>query len=89
MKMPNLDGQSLYESLIPTKKFLQKRFLFVTGDVLGAKTHDFLTKNQLPHVAKPFRVEELLEKVRQVLQPSGSASSQRVTPLRKNTATTG
>jgi len=89
MKMPNLNGQTLYESLISTKKFLQKRFLFVTGDALGAKTHDFLTKNQLPHVAKPFRVEELLEKVYQVLQPAGSASPRRVTTLRKHTATTG
>jgi two-component system NtrC family sensor kinase len=89
MKMPNLDGQSLYESLSRAKKTVQQRFLFVTGDVLGAKTHEFLSRNQLPHVAKPFRVEELLEKVHQVLQPAGTASSPRVTPLRKNTATTG
>jgi signal transduction histidine kinase len=89
MKMPNLDGQSLYESLTAEKKSLQKKFLFVTGDVLGAKTHDFLKKNRLPHVAKPFRVEELLEKVHQVLQPVGASSSRQVTPLRKNSATTG
>lgn len=88
MKMPNLDGQSLYESL-DRSKGAQKRFLFVTGDALGAKTHEFLRKNRLPHVAKPFRVEELLEKVHQVLQPDGNASARRVTPLRKNTATTG
>ena len=89
MKMPNLDGQSLYESLLPAKKFVQKRFLFVTGDVLGARTHEFLTKNELPYVAKPFRMEELLEKVHQVLQPAGSVGPRRATPLRKNRATTG
>ena len=61
MKMPNLDGQTLYESLTPARRALQDKFLFVTGDVLGTKTHAFLTKNRVPHVAKPFRVEELLE----------------------------
>jgi len=89
MKMPNLDGQSLYESLPSARKFLQRRFLFVTGDVLGARTHEFLTKNELPYVEKPFRMEELLEKVHQVLQPAGSLGPHRATPFRKNRATTG
>jgi signal transduction histidine kinase/CheY-like chemotaxis protein len=89
MKMPNLDGQSFYASLSPARKALQKRFLFVTGDVLGARTQDFLTRNQLPHVAKPFRVEELLEKVHQVLQPVGIGSTRRLAALKKNSATTG
>jgi len=89
MKMPNLDGQSLYESLAPARKIMQARFLFVTGDVMGAKTQAFLKKNGVPHVAKPFRVEELLEKVRQVLQLADRSGARRVSTLRKNTATTG
>jgi hypothetical protein len=37
--------------------------LFVTGDVIAQQTQEFLERNRLPHVAKPFRVEELTEKV--------------------------
>jgi CheY-like chemotaxis protein len=67
MKMPELDGEHFYKTLAASGNPLCRRFLFVTGDVVAAHTHDFLERNQLPHVAKPFRVEELTEKVRRVL----------------------
>lgn len=63
MKMPGLDGQHFYQSLARARNPLQERFLFVTGDVLAQQTQEFLERNRLPHVAKPFRVEELTEKV--------------------------
>ncbi len=63
MKMPGLDGQKFYQSLGRAKNPLQQRFLFVTGDVVAQHTQEFLERNHLPHVAKPFRVEELTEKV--------------------------
>jgi signal transduction histidine kinase/CheY-like chemotaxis protein len=63
MKMPGLDGQNFYQSLARAHNPLQERFLFVTGDVIAQQTQEFLERNRLPHVAKPFRVEELTEKV--------------------------
>ncbi len=63
MKMPGLDGQHFFQSLVRERNPLQDRFLFVTGDVIAQQTQDFLERNRLPHVAKPFRVEELTEKV--------------------------
>lgn len=68
MKMPGLDGQHFYKSLARNDSSLRERFLFVTGDVMAAHTREFLRRNKLPHVAKPFRVEELTEKVRAVLE---------------------
>jgi CheY-like chemotaxis protein len=67
MKMPGLNGQHFYNALERTGNPLRERFLFVTGDVVAAHTHQFLERHNLPHVAKPFRMEELTEKVRQVL----------------------
>jgi signal transduction histidine kinase/CheY-like chemotaxis protein len=77
MKMPGLDGQHFYQTLVRTGNPLREKFLFVTGDVIAAHTQEFLACNHLPHVAKPFRVEELTEKVRQVL--AGAKLGQPVT----------
>jgi signal transduction histidine kinase/FixJ family two-component response regulator len=67
MKMPGLDGQHFYKTLVRTGNSLRERFLFVTGDVVAAGTQEFLERYHLQHLAKPFRVEELTEKVKQVL----------------------
>ncbi len=68
MKMPGLDGQHFYQSLAGARNPLHERFLFVTGDVIAQHTQEFLERNRLPHVAKPFRVEELTEKVYNLLE---------------------
>ena len=67
MKMPGLDGQHFYKSLVRAGNPLRQQFLFVTGDIVGVQTREFLKHNGLPHVAKPFRVEELTERVYAVL----------------------
>lgn len=73
IKMPGLDGPHLYRALAEAGSALISRFLFVTGDVLGAVTKSFLQENRLPYIAKPFRVEEFTEKIARVAQ--GVASS--------------
>ena len=76
MKMPAMDGQHFYRALSEAGSPLVARFLFVTGDVLGTATQEFLAHNRLPHIAKPFRVEEFTEKVAQLFaKPSVSQVS--------------
>jgi DNA-binding response OmpR family regulator len=91
MKMPGLDGQHFYESLARNGNSLRERFLFVTGDVMAAHTREFLMRNKLPHVAKPFRVEELTEKVRAVLETRAQAQEKDsgAVVARKNAARNG
>jgi two-component system NtrC family sensor kinase len=87
MKMPGLDGQHFYKSLARAGSPLRERFLCVTGDVVSAHTHEFLQQNSLPHVAKPFRVEELTEKVHRVLESRAPRGPSAV--AKKNVARNG
>ena len=89
MKMPGLDGQHFYRSLARNGNSLRERFLFVTGDVIAAQTREFLERHRLPHVAKPFRVEELTEKVHAVLQAQMNTKSSAAEVGRKNAARNG
>jgi two-component system NtrC family sensor kinase len=86
MKMPGLDGEHFYRALATAHNPLCDRFLFVTGDVLAAHTRDFLERNQLPHVAKPFRVEELTQKIRSVLEANSPRKMLVAPAARKNAA---
>lgn len=86
MKMPGLDGEHFYQALARAKNPLRDRFLFVTGDVLAAHTRDFLQRNELPHVAKPFRVEELTEKVRAVLEATSPREPSHVSAGKRTAA---
>ncbi len=89
MKMPGLDGQHFYKSLVRSGNPLRDRFLFVTGDIVAAQTREFLARNHLPHVAKPFRVEELTEKVRAVLASRAPGKPVALAVERKNEARNG
>jgi len=89
MKMPGLDGQHFYNTLVRTENPLRDKFLFVTGDVIAPQTHEFLERHGVPHLAKPFRVEELTEKVGRVLASQPLARDSVVVADRKNAARNG
>jgi two-component system NtrC family sensor kinase len=85
MKMPALDGQRFYET-VRSAEGPPPPFLFVTGDVLSQHTREFLERNSVPYLAKPFRVEELTEGVREVLADAGTKESSSARAARTNAA---
>ena len=64
LKMPRLDGQSFYRTLDEANPGLAHRVIFVTGDVIGTDAETFLKESGCRFLAKPFRLGDLLQAVR-------------------------
>jgi len=57
-KMPLIGGRELYGWLQNEKPLLKDRVALLTGDTLDAETQAFLSETGLPHIAKPFDLDE-------------------------------
>jgi CheY-like chemotaxis protein len=69
IRMPELDGPGLYQRLEQLRHGLVRRFVFLTGDVLGPETRAFLERTGAPSVSKPFAASEIRRVLRQMLLP--------------------
>jgi two-component system NtrC family sensor kinase len=75
LRMPGLDGRAFHR--VATERDPQARFLFVTGDTLGAQLQHFLEDTGVPVLEKPFVPAAVRSKIIEALeadagtQPSG------------------
>ena len=67
LKMPRVDGMTLYRAIAATTPALARRVIFVTGDVAGTDAERFLEDSGCRWLAKPFRLGDLLRAVRETL----------------------
>jgi two-component system NtrC family sensor kinase len=67
LKMPRVDGISLYRAIAAATPSLARRVIFVTGDVAAADAERFLEESGCRWLAKPFRLADLLRSVREAL----------------------
>jgi CheY-like chemotaxis protein len=67
IKMPGMSGIELYKRMQKMNPSLAKRVMFVTGDIMGARTAAFLSKTKAPHITKPFDAEQLKKEVKRIL----------------------
>jgi signal transduction histidine kinase/CheY-like chemotaxis protein len=67
LRMPKLDGRAFYGSLSQAVPAMRKRVVFVTGDVAGTNAEQFLNETGCRWLAKPFRLADLLQTVRESL----------------------
>jgi two-component system NtrC family sensor kinase len=67
VKMPDMGGQKLYESVSEIKPHLKRRVVFSTGDTVNPVTQALFKRTGNPHLAKPFRLEEVGEVIQRVL----------------------
>ena len=67
LKMPRVDGMTLYRAIAAATPELARRVIFVTGDVAGTDAERFLEESGCRWLAKPFRLGDLLRAVRETL----------------------
>ena len=66
LRMPDIDGVTLWREVAAFSPRLAQRMLFVTGDTLGAGVQAFLAQTACPSLEKPFRRAELLLRMKEI-----------------------
>jgi two-component system NtrC family sensor kinase len=66
-KMPGLNGEQVYKRLGATNPRLSERMIFMTGDVINARTQQFLKDHQKVCLSKPFSLVEFRAAVEKAL----------------------
>jgi CheY-like chemotaxis protein len=67
IRMPGMSGTELYSHIIENMPVLKGKIIIITGDVMGPDIKDFLTKNNLPYLVKPFDIKLLKEKINEII----------------------
>jgi two-component system NtrC family sensor kinase len=67
IKMPGMDGIALYNHIKNISLALAGRIIFITGDILGDRTMEFLSETGIPCLSKPFDAGKLKEAVNSLL----------------------
>jgi CheY-like chemotaxis protein len=67
IKMPTMNGITLYQQLKEKRSSHLEKIIFVTGDVTGYDAQEFLKSVQNPILVKPFDLEEVKRTVQRML----------------------
>ena len=67
VRMPDVDGPTLYYELLSASPALTRRMVFVTGDIVSPETRRFLEETCLRYLEKPFTIGEFQAVLRAVM----------------------
>jgi CheY-like chemotaxis protein len=67
IRMPNLDGPTLYREIELRHPRLMRRFIFLTGDIISPEIAQFLEHTGVPYLRKPFTLKMVREVVQRAL----------------------
>jgi len=67
LRLPDVDGQVVWQRAIAPHRRLAGRVVFMTGDIMSAETREFLDETGRPCLLKPFTIEQVGRIVTEVL----------------------
>ncbi len=71
LRMPGVDGFTLYNTLRSKKNGIEKKVIFTTGDTYDPKTKKFIEETKSTCLPKPFNILDLTEVVNNFFMESG------------------
>jgi two-component system NtrC family sensor kinase len=67
IKMPGLDGETLYRQVQQENPEIAKRLVFMTGDLINPQTRQFLEQTRVPYLEKPFTIQMICDAMSRIL----------------------
>jgi len=67
LRLPDVDGQAVWESALALDPQRAGRVVFMTGDIMSAETQGFLDDTARPFLLKPFTMEDVGRVISEVL----------------------
>ena len=67
IKLPGTSGIELYKHMQKREPSLAKKVVFITGDVMGGDTRNFLSRTKARYIVKPFSANRLRKEVNGIL----------------------
>ncbi|MEE9543388.1 MAG: response regulator [Thermodesulfobacteriota bacterium] len=67
IRMPNMSGPELYDTVVKEHSYLKDKVIVLTGDILGEEAKDFILKSGCLYILKPFNPGELLKVLNKAL----------------------
>lgn len=67
IKIPGMDGMTLYQELKEGKSPNLDKMIFITGDVISAEIQEFLKSVKKPFLSKPLDLKDVKETIQLVL----------------------
>jgi CheY-like chemotaxis protein len=67
IRIPGVDGVTLYRELKEKKSPNLEKFIFITGDAISSDIQEFLESAKRPFLSKPFDLQDIKKTIRQLM----------------------
>ena|ERR1700733_5425965 len=75
MTMKKMSGMDFYSKIKATHPGVEKRMIFMTGNIYSEHIHEFINKIDNPVLEKPFNIADLLKTIQRIVNKSSDIVS--------------
>lgn len=76
LRMPDIDGPSMFDAIRESRPDMVSRVAFITGDTMSARIREFLRGSARPYIEKPITPQDVRDLVQHMLCESDDSSEE-------------